>query len=470
MCTYMYIMCTYMHVTVPHLYLRVYRCTCVQHCNMASTKGHKHRCCSSNPHHGAARPARGTTAFLTRRRHPGTRPKTAAEPTTAVRVVTFGRRGMFHNLCSSALFGHFHLDVLAVAAFRVTSLRDPAGAPLLVQWPVATDCKRKVQRRVVVVHFGRLRLHTKVCVVAVRGHWAHMAIACVQIRGCCFVFFVQPIDASPIFADADDGTVRVDAVVVITLELVVVVVRCSMAPTLVQKERSQDVLLVTQDLQTFFAGGHVNARGAVAVVLAARFVEAGVRGLGVFGHVAVVLGDPFLAKSGFERTVNVLSLDGPCHSATRREFVLGVGTELFTAAIRGVAGVVFVVVVPALVGDDIAGELARCIVIHHARERYIQIGGAGGGAAGSFAVGSVDVGAASVATAAPTATTATTVLGGSLRVSKAEEEAKAREQEHCHPQRSKTTSTFKTTCDASELLCSVVTNTAVERIDLLYRN
>ena len=81
------------------------------------------------------------------------------------------------------------------------------------------------------------------------------------------------------------------------------------------------------------------------------------------------------------------------------------------------SGIVLVFVVPALVGNDIAGELAVRFVVRHAVKRDVEVARTGGGASGS-AFGSVDVCSASVATAAArsTATTTTATLWWPLRL------------------------------------------------------
>ena len=53
------------------------------------------------------------------------------------------------------------------------------------------------------------------------------------------------------------------------------------------------------------------------------------------------------------------------------------------------SGIVLVFVVPALVGNDIAGELAVRFVVRHAVKRDVEVARTGGGASGS-AFGSVD--------------------------------------------------------------------------------
>ena len=140
---------------------------------------------------------------------------------------------MLDYLRSSTLLRHFHLHILTVTALRVTPSSDTAGALFLVEWTVAADRKGKIRRRVIVVHFRRFCLHTKVPGVAVRGYDAHVSIACVQVAWWCFVLFVQAVDASTILSNANDWAVRVHSVVVVALELVVVMVGCCVPTALV---------------------------------------------------------------------------------------------------------------------------------------------------------------------------------------------------------------------------------------------
>ena len=140
---------------------------------------------------------------------------------------------MLDYLRSSTLLSYFHFNILTVTALRITSSSDTARALFLVQWTVAAYRKGKICRRVIVVHFRGVCLHTKVLGVAVRGYDTHVPIAGIQIGWWCFVLFVQAVDASTILSNANDGAVRVHSVVVVALELVVVMVGCCMPTALV---------------------------------------------------------------------------------------------------------------------------------------------------------------------------------------------------------------------------------------------
>ena len=172
----------------------------------------------------------------------------ALKATTAVRIVSTGRWWVLDDLRSSALLRHFHLHILTVTALRVTPSSNTAGALFLVQWTIATYRKGKIRRRVIVVHFRGVCLHTKVLGVAVRRYDTHVSIAGVQIAWWCFVLFVQAVDASTILSNANDWAVRVHSVVVVALELVVVMVRCCVPTALVLPKKTVCRVRVRVDL------------------------------------------------------------------------------------------------------------------------------------------------------------------------------------------------------------------------------
>ena len=145
---------------------------------------------------------------------------------------------MLDDLRSSTLLSYFHFDILTVTALCITPSSDTAGALFLVEWAVAADCKGKIRRRVIVVHFRGVCLHTKVLGVAVRRYDTHVSIAGVQIAWWCFVLFVQAVDASTVLSNANDWAVRVHSVVVVALELVVVMVGCCVPTALVLSKKT----------------------------------------------------------------------------------------------------------------------------------------------------------------------------------------------------------------------------------------